>query len=145
MSTIEWFVGPGEEDNVEFGDWLRDLRRTAGLSRAEAATRLDFSAEYIRLLERGRRTPAAENMGRICDAYEVINQKLGPNVWLIDDKTIVFTSRILVTSRPNANGIDLSKIENRLEILGWIADNLGSADELTLAKVKRLLERELYS
>lgn len=143
-STEEWFIGPGEEDNKVFGDWLRELRHTAGLTRVEAAAKLNFSSEYIRLMERGKRTPASENMGQICETYEVISQKLGANIWLINDKTIVFTSRVLASSRPN-NGIDVPKVENRLETLGWIADNLPGADELTLAKVKRLLERELYS
>jgi transcriptional regulator with XRE-family HTH domain len=142
--TQEWFVGPGEDDNEVFGDWLRELRHTAGLTRAEAAAELKFSSEYIRLIERGKRTPASTNMRDICDTYEVVSQKLGINVWLVEDKTIVFTSRILESSRPG-NGIEIPKVENRLETLGWIVDHLSGAEGLTLARVKKLLERDLYS
>lgn len=141
---IEWFVGPGEDDNKEFGEWLQSLRLTAGLTRVGAANRLYFGVEFIRLMERGKRTPDSADMGRICKTYEVLYQKLGMNVWRVDDKTIVFTSRILEVRR-SSDKTDVPKVENRLEILGWIVDHLGDADELTLARVQKLLRGDLYS
>lgn len=149
MSIESWFVGPGEEDNKLFGDWLRRLRHTAGLSRIEAANKLDFTSEYIRLIERGKRTPASGNMNRICEAYEVVHQQVDSDIWSIDGKTIVFTSRILearqrrlATDEANSNS---SNDMNRLETIGWIVGHLSEADDLTLNLVKKVLQRDLDS
>lgn len=144
MST-EWFVGPGEEDNKLLGEWLRQLRHTAGLSRAEAASKLDFTSEYLRLIESGKRTPDSENMNRICDVYEVIYQQVDSDIWRIDDKTIVFTNRIL-EARQRQLDIDESSNPpsdmNKLEMLGWIVNHLSDADDLTLNLIKKALQRD---
>src|SRR4051794_36452633 len=66
---VDMVVGPGESDNRRFGELLADLRRHAGLSRADAATKLGLSAEYLRLIEAGRRTPALGQMRAVLDAY----------------------------------------------------------------------------
>lgn len=150
MPTEEWlFVGPGEDDNKPFGDWLRQLRLTAGLSRAEAAAKLDFSSEYLRLIERGKRTPASGNMNRICDTYEIVYHQIDSDIWEVDGKTIIFTSRILearqrrlTTDEPNSNS---SSDTNRLETLGWVVAHINEADDLTLNLVKKVLQKDLDS
>ena len=65
----KWVVGRGEPDNSHFGKLLEDLRWKAGLSRADAATRLGLSPEYLRLIEAGKRTPALGQMRNLLDAY----------------------------------------------------------------------------
>ena len=62
-------VGPGESDNSRFGELLERLRWKAGLSRADAAAKLGFSSEYLRLIEVGKRTPALGQMRNILAAY----------------------------------------------------------------------------
>src|SRR3954452_25389322 len=51
-----------------FGDELRRLRRSAGLSQETLAQRAGLSAEAISLLERGRRTPRMTTMRLLADA-----------------------------------------------------------------------------
>jgi transcriptional regulator with XRE-family HTH domain len=142
-TNTDWFIGPGEGDNREFGAWMQALRHTAGLTRAEAANRLSLSSEYLRLIERGKRTPASGNMVRFCEVYELIGQREGSNSWLIEGKMITFTSRILEARQSNSDDSDISKMPTRWETLGWIVDHLGDADELTLTRVQKLLKEDL--
>lgn len=66
---MDMVVGPGESDNSRFGELLERLRKHAGLSRADAAAALGFSAEYLRLIELGKRTPALGQMRSFLGAY----------------------------------------------------------------------------
>lgn len=66
---VDLVVGPGEPDNSRFGELLARLRRKAGLSRADAAAKLGFSSEYLRLIEVGKRTPALGQMRNFLAAY----------------------------------------------------------------------------
>lgn len=104
---VDLLVGPGRtSDNRRFGELLADIREHAGLTRAEVATTLDLSAEYLRLIELGKRTPALGQMKGFLEAYrakgEVGRLQPGgdrPDLLIFaphrDDPTIVeFTSRI---------------------------------------------------
>lgn len=67
---VDMVVGPGRSsDNRRFGGVLAALRERVGLSRADAAAALGVSAEYLRLIEHGRRTPALKQMRRFLDVY----------------------------------------------------------------------------
>lgn len=67
---VDLEVGPGfEPDNRRFGGLLERLRKHAGLSRADAAAKLGFSAEYLRLIEAGKRTPALGQMRSFLNGY----------------------------------------------------------------------------
>lgn len=67
---VNLFVGPGQyKDNRAFGELLSRIREDAGRTRAEVAAELDLSAEYLRLIELGRRTPALGQMSRFIKAY----------------------------------------------------------------------------
>jgi transcriptional regulator with XRE-family HTH domain len=66
---VDLVVGPGESDNSRFGELLERLRWKAGLSRADAAAKLGFSSEYLRLIEVGKRTPALGQMRNFLAAY----------------------------------------------------------------------------
>jgi hypothetical protein len=67
---VDLVVGPGlESDNRRFGKLLERLRRRAGLSCADAAAKLGLSAEYLRLIEVGMRTPALGQMRKFLATY----------------------------------------------------------------------------
>ena len=67
---VDLIVGPGMDvDNGRFGELLERLRWKAGLSRANAADKLGFSAEYLRLIEVGKRTPALGQMRNFLSVY----------------------------------------------------------------------------
>ncbi|WP_346116935.1 helix-turn-helix transcriptional regulator [Micromonospora coerulea] len=71
-------VGPGREsDNRLFGELLERLRWKAGMSRADAAAKLGFSSEYLRLIEVGKRTPALGQVPKFLDAYGAAGE-VGP-------------------------------------------------------------------
>ena len=61
------FAGAGRAMS-SFGDELRRLRRSAGLSQESLADRAGLSTEAISLLERGRRTPRMTTMRLLADA-----------------------------------------------------------------------------
>lgn len=56
---------PSEVD----GDALRNLRAETGLSRKEAARKIEVTANTLGEWERGRVTPRGENVDAICRAY----------------------------------------------------------------------------
>jgi transcriptional regulator with XRE-family HTH domain len=114
---LDLIVGPGlESDNRRFGELLERLRRQARLSRADAAVKLGLSAEYLRLIEVGKRTPALGHMQNFLDAYgadaEVERVMPGgdrPDLVVIDplngDPVIVeFKSRIREARRSTLGG-----------------------------------------
>lgn len=69
--VVDLVVGPGRnEDNRIFGELLARIRQHAGRTRAETAAELGLSAEYLRLIELGRRTPALGQMKRFLEAYQ---------------------------------------------------------------------------
>ena len=167
---IDLVIGPGYEvDNERFGRMLAEFRQLAGLSRAAAANALDVSAEYIRLIELGRRTPAMGQMPQILELYgiegEVGRLQPGgdrPDLILFAPQadgptTIDFASRIRGARRrvptPSRSGVDIGNDEEgtastslskeRAGELGLIVSLLVSADDPTLGEIRDLLERRL--
>ena len=163
---IDLVIGPNHEaDNRSFGRILAAFRQLAGLSRSEAAARLDVSAEYLRLIELGRRTPAMGQMPTFLEVYQ-INGELGrlqpggdrPDLIFMppnadEPLTVDFASRIREARR---RGVDISveaeerretlrraesdlPAEGRAVELGYIVSMLATADDRTLAKVYDLL------
>lgn len=165
---IDLVIGPGhEKDNRSFGRMLSEFRELAGLTRARAAASIEVSAEYLRLIELGRRTPALGQMQTFIQLYgirgEVGRLQPGgdrPDLILFpphDDEpiTVDFASRIREARR---RGIDLASeaemrraavrsaeadppSENRAVELGLIVSLLASADDQTLGEVYDLLDR----
>lgn len=165
-------VGPGlDSDNRQFGELLTRLRRSADLSRADAATKLGFSAEYLRLIEVGKRTPALGQMRNLLDAYgahgEVERVMPGgdrPDLLVIDplngEPVIVeFKSRIREARRSALDGppddVDRQKdldqqrwdydrpSANRAAELGVVVSLLTRADDRTLRKIREMIEDEV--
>jgi transcriptional regulator with XRE-family HTH domain len=163
---VDLTVGPNrEQDNQRFGRILAEFRELAGLSRSEAAVRLDISAEYLRLIELGRRSPALGQMRTFIDVYgiqgDVERLQPGgdrPDLILMpphgdEPMNVEFVSRIREARR---RGIDLQpEAEHRREAvrraeadlpsesraieLGYIVSLLATADDRTLARVYDLL------
>ena len=157
-----WVVGPGEPDNSHFGEFLEGLRWKA-VSRADAATKLGLSSEYLRLIEVGKRTPALGQMRNLLDAYgaEGEVERIWPQGYRQDliildplngDPVIVeFTSRIREARRRALGGpADEDEdwqgatydrpAESRAAEIGRVVSLLTRADDNTLRKVRKLLE-----
>lgn len=163
-----WVVGRGEPDNSRFGKLLEDLRWRAGLSRADAATRLGLSPEYLRLIEAGKRTPALGQMRNFLDAYgaEGAVERISPQGYRQDlvildpitgDPQIVeFTSRIREARRraiggpagvheDGQHGTAERRAMGRATEIGLVVSLLTRADDDTLREIRRMLEDETGS
>jgi transcriptional regulator with XRE-family HTH domain len=167
--SVDLVVGPGEPDNSRFGELLEDLRRKAGLSRADAAARLGLSSEYLRLIEIGKRTPALGQMRNLLDAYgaEGEVERISPQGYRQDllvfdprsgddgEPTIVeFKSRIREAPQrafggPADEGVRRPKAtyqrpaDSRAVEIGLVVSLLTHVDNNTLRKVRKLLEDEV--
>lgn len=127
-------VGPTKPDNERFGTLLSRFRNESGFSRAEAAESLGVSSEYLRLIERGERTPAFGRMRHILGLYNV-HFVMGAKTVVIDEELEVeFTSRIL-----EARKISPRQNRNRSELLGEIVEMLVEADDELLDTVRMFL------
>jgi len=169
---LDMVVGPGESDNARFGELLRRLRRNSGLSRADAATKLGFSTEYLRLIEAGRRTPALGQMARFLETYGAegaveATQPDGSRVDFAvfdppgdDPLFIEFNSRIREARRSGHEeqgavpgwddedddewfGEGLS--DGRAAEIGLIVTLLTRAEHDTLRKIRKLLEDQVQA
>lgn len=117
---VDLVVGPGQDkDNRKFGELLARIRQHAGRTRVEAAAELGLSAEYLRLIELGRRTPALGQMEKFLKAYQAEGDvmKLHPNGTrpdlLISDMynkepvVVEFKSRIREARRSEARSAEM--------------------------------------
>ncbi len=170
---VDLRVGPGlEPDNRRFGELLERLRKHAGLSRADAASSLGFSSEYLRLIEAGKRTPALGQMRSFLDTYGADGEVEGlmpggdrPDLVVIDpydlEPVIVeFKSRIREARRSEPGDrssmfdkewsfgdseYDSGPSPDRAVELGLVVSLLARADIGTLRTVRELLEVEVGS
>lgn len=164
--VIDMLVGPGEADNARFGHLLENLRWNAHLSRADAAAKLGFSSEYLRLIETGKRTPALGQMRNFLAVYDAKGsvEQVRPDGYRQDlllfdplqgddgePYVIEFKSRIREARRTALGGPpdedeDLQESvherpsDSRAAELGQVVSLLTRADAKTLRKVRRLLE-----
>lgn len=137
MDKKKLVVGPGEADNEHFGEILERLRKRAGISRADAAKAIGVGSEYIRLIERGKRTPAEAHMPHILRLYgEHEPCALGDRQVLVDGHAVEFTSRI-----QEARGGRLTIDPSRAERIGKIVMLLSTADDAMLTRIHNLLLR----
>lgn len=126
-------VGPNSPDNEKFGRLLESLRQRVYLSRRDVAENLGITSEYLRLIERGKRTPALGLMPYFAVLYERTCLIDGNRVTLGRD-VIEFTSRIR-----EARGQKLEDNIGRTERIGQIVQLLDHVDDRTLEKVYSLL------
>jgi len=146
MIPTHLVVGPNEPDNLEFGRLLEEFRLKVDLTRRKAADILGVSSEYVRLIERGQRTPALGNMPTLMRMYSV-NYSAHVNGGLIDlgpsgQIFVEFTSRIRERRDPNDPPVlrDNSS-SNRTMLIGQVVSLCVSADTETLRQIYRTLLR----
>jgi transcriptional regulator with XRE-family HTH domain len=128
MSEIrKYIVGPDEVDNLAFGELLAAVRINSGLTKSKAAERLSLSPEYIRLIEKGERTPA---FGTTIEMLKVFSEP-----YETDDFTIIlpqFRASIEFTSR-------IKKLEKKFisrdETIGRIIRLMVTTSDSTLSSI----------
>lgn len=164
---IDWVVGPGAPDNRPFGELLQDIRIHNERSRADVAAEVGLTAEYVRLIETGQRTPALGQMPALLQAYGAdgaVEQEMPdgskPDLVLLDGEGdphfIAFTSRIREARRRRQRERGLHRdddpedswdgtivVEAHAAELGLVVLLLSRAAPETLQTVRQLLEAEL--
>lgn len=125
-----YVVGPGEvSGNISLGEFLASLRVSANLTKPKVAEALDISLEYLRLLEKGRRSPALGLATKMFDFYGVQYSRNDSEV-LVGNVTIKFISRI-----KEARQKDQVSDSTRDELIGQIVKLLVITDDDTLRKI----------
>ncbi len=164
-------VGPGAPDNRPFGQLLEGIRKHNGLSRADAAAKLGLSAEYVRLIEAGKRTPALGQMRVFLSAYgaegaveQVMPDGYRPDLVVLDPVGgqayfVEFKSRIREARRSGRRDpvdpadwqedvdpqewVDDGPSASRAAELGAVVSLLTQAGSDTIRKIRKLLENEV--
>ena len=126
MDKKNLVVGPGEADNEHFGEILERLRKRAGLSRMEAAKAIGVTSEYIRLIERGKRTPAAGQMPKIMGAYG------------IHGDAAFFGERSVTV---DGHGVQRAVDAGAVERIGRVVRLLVTADPSVIEQIYKILQR----
>jgi len=70
----------------DIGEFIRDLRRTAGVSLRQLAERAGVSNPYLSQIERGLRKPSAEVLAQIASALRVSTPVMYLRAGLLDAK-----------------------------------------------------------
>jgi transcriptional regulator with XRE-family HTH domain len=138
MKDIFLTVGPNQIDNRSFGGILAVFRIKNNLTKPKAAERIGVSSEYIRLVERGERTPALGTVLKILDIYGVSYEQKPKSQVIIDGNiSVTFTSRIKEARH------SLPKHQTRNELIGQIVSFLTIADDDTLRNIHSKLLRSI--
>jgi transcriptional regulator with XRE-family HTH domain len=136
MNNIALIVGPNEVGNIRFGEIIHSFRINSQLSKSKAAECIGVSSEYVRLMERGERTPALGTLLKILDIYGVSYEQNGSQVIIDGNISIEFTSRI---KKARHSLPDLT----RNELIGQIVRSLVTVDDNTLRKIHSKLLRSI--
>lgn len=102
------------DNNFNYGERLRTLRRERGLTQEEVALRADITASYYGQLERNIANPTISMLNKICDV-------MGVSI------TDIFTN-----SNTNLLGIDALS----MRILHFLSDKTDDEKETALALLK---------
>lgn len=120
-------VGPDELDNPAFGHILLGLRTKMDLTRSEAANRIGVTSEYVRLMERGERTPALGMALKMLDVYDV-PYTLDESQVYFENVSAEFSGRIKEARRHFSD-------PNRDELIGQMVKFLVDADDDVLKRI----------
>lgn len=165
---VDLVVGPGrDKDNRTFGELLARIRQHAGRTRVEAAAELGLSAEYLRLIELGRRTPALGQMEKFLKAYQAEGDvmKLHPDgtrpdllifdMYNKEPVVVEFESRIREARRSSTRLAEMeaslndkwdypeSMEDDYSKDLGAAINLLLTAEHATVIKVRKFLQSEV--
>jgi transcriptional regulator with XRE-family HTH domain len=77
-------AGPPRDLGRDVGDFIRDVRRSAGVSLRQLASRAGVSNPYLSQVERGLRKPSAEVLQQIAGALRVSTPVMYLRAGLLD-------------------------------------------------------------
>jgi transcriptional regulator with XRE-family HTH domain len=120
-------VGPEEADNPAFGHILLSFRTRMNLTRSEAASRIGVTSEYVRMIEKGERSPALGMALKILDAYEV--------PWTLDESQVYFENVSAEFSGRIKEARGHFSDLNRNELIGQMVKFLVDADDDALKRI----------
>ena len=120
-------VGPEESDNQYFGQILYNLRTKIDLSRIQAARCINVTSEYVRLMEKGERSPSLGIALRMLDVYDVPYTVDGSHVYF-ENVSAEFSGRIKEARRHFSDS-------SRSEMIGQIVKFLVDADDDALKRI----------
>ena len=123
---------------------MRTLRDEVGFTRAQAASAIGISSEFIRVIERGERTPAAGTARIMLEEYGVEFNSYSENdhyIFVIRGHKIEFLSRIQESR--NDPAVTRRVTSKHDELLGEVVRHLASADEAVLHYILYVLRKEV--
>lgn len=133
MKSRTYVVGPGQvSGNLNLGQFLASCRINAGLTKPKAAIDLEVSEEYIRLIEKGKRTPALGMAIKMFNLYGT-QYSQEESTLTVGHVIIEFTSRIKEARYTRYTNRKSSLSRN--ELIGQIVKALVVADDDTLKKI----------
>ena len=106
----------------DFGENLRELRSSAGLTQKELANKLEISPSAVGMYEHGRRKPDYEMLIKVGRLFSVSIDSLVGNTDVSNEATDIIKemqSRILNVNNITLNGVLMSK-EEREQLLSAI-------------------------
>lgn len=106
----------------DFGENLRELRSSAGLTQKELANKLEISPSAVGMYEHGRRKPDYEMLIKVGRLFSVSIDSLVGNTDVSNEATDIIKemqSRILNGNNITLNGVLMSK-EEREQLLSAI-------------------------
>jgi transcriptional regulator with XRE-family HTH domain len=131
--VVALIVGPDEPDNVKFGEILHALRSRP---RSVVAEELNVSSEYVRLIERGERSPALGTALKMLNLYSISYE--------LDKFQLTFQYRkhysVEFTSRIKEARYKFPEL-TRNELIGQVVRLLVVADDDTLKETHSKLLR----
>lgn len=106
----------------DFGENLRELRSSAGLTQKELANKLEISPSAVGMYEHGRRKPDYEMLIKVSRLFSVSIDSLVGNTDVSNEATDIIKemqSRILNGNNITLNGVLMTK-EEREQLLSAI-------------------------
>lgn len=111
----------------KIGKRIKELRKAAGMTQSELASRLGISASAVGMYEQGRREPDSNIMVKLCTVFDVSGDYLLGNTDLNDSKTNVevsevfdeFTKKLSMQEGLMFDGVPLDH-EDRMKIIDAI-------------------------
>ena len=142
------------KDNNEFGDLLREARKSSKLSAREASEKVGVSLTFIYDIEKGRKSPTLETVTKLADAYnrpDLIvtykDKKHIPKIELLYDTTSILMHFERLNRLDDANIKDEDGFKKTQKLRNQIAhgtlDEIHKHDPEAFEEVLTYLKRKL--